>query len=707
MRPGRPRLIAALAASVLARKAVSEPRPSGSVAVAVCAAALARKAVSEPRPSGSVAVAVCAAALAMLAAAGVCLAHGEGGPPPPVPPETYLSREKLYPPRWSWIHWWEANRDPYLQTVSQHYARQKPEQQAVDAYRAKAVEALVAATRANDWKVRAAAVIALGKMGEQPVVDTLAAVTANDPEPRVVMPALIAMGLLDLPRTRDMLLGGTYPTDPLLEAGCGGLGLLSEADAPQVLQALQKSAGNPKAGVATISAWGLRLRPDPASGRFLQAVLTTAKSPWVASEAVLAFGEMGDPKVIPVLRDLLLATRQADAIASWEALRKHDREVGALVEGKRGQLEPTEMEQIRRHYETHTDWRDMGPNGEDVRPAGVPRFVIMVGIEKIYMNRLRASAAIALGRIKHPRAQEALLEMLALQDDKYTDVPKGFAIMSLGMSGDEKAVPALLNHLAPRYTDGRRKTVLEAGSPLRGYAALALGLYARPRQTAQGVADPPGFDTVCDALAKRVGDAEDMLEVRAAAAVGLGLTQRTECLRLLSLAKQAARPEDELLVGYILLGSAMLGDQNILKPARWLLTEAAEKTTIDGILARRAAVLALGLLETPQAIPLLMDAWHLNYHVNREVGLAFALAEAHNTTDPLVRLLGQSTNPLEQAFACQCLGELFNARRPQRLARFLNGGNYTMKNRRMMPYQALANEFMYTYLLPAFGDQWQ
>ena len=648
--------------------------------------------------------------LALVLAAAFCrtgYGHGEGGQPPPSPPASfYLSMERLYPPRWSWIHWWEANRDPYLKVLSQRGAAQRPSPEVIKAYREKAVKTLLDATKAKAPEARAAAVLALGRMGEVNAFDALAGVAENDPKPVVRMPTMVSFGLLDTPRARDLLLGLKYPTDQILEAGCSGLGLLEKADEPKVSQTLQKGAASDKAGLATVSAWGLRIRPEPANVKFLQAILVRSKSPWLASEAILALGEQGDPKAVKFLSDILMATKQAETVAAWEALKTHDRELAKLEADTKGKVEQPELEKYRREYKGYSDWRHKGPNDPGTEP-GALTLSIKFGIEEIYLNGLRASAAIALGKIRHPASREALLRALALRDDRYSDVFKGFAIMSLARIGDKEILPPLLEYLAPRYRDGKRKSVHEVESPLRGYAALALGLYGRPRDTLEGPADPPLYAEVCQSLAERVADRDEMLEVRTAAAMGLGLSRRTECLKWLNQAKQAATADDDLLIGYVLLASALIGDQNVLKPAKWFLTEIAEKETPNGIMGRRAAALALGMLETPQSIPILTQAWHLNYHVNREVAVAFALCEAYNTVDPLVKLLATSENPLEQAFAARCLGELFSAERPPRLARFVNDSNYTVKNKKMMPYQTLANEFLYAYLIPCFGDQWQ
>jgi HEAT repeat protein len=648
--------------------------------------------------------------LALAILEGLCLAHGEGAPPPPPPKPpvvpTYpwdLVREKVYPPRWSWIHWWEANRDPYLRSIQQGGARQNPDPKVLAATRVKAVKALAAGLTSPDPQVRAATVVALGRMGTKSLFDPLCKVAQNDVKPDVQTMSLMTIGLLDTPEAREVLLAQRYATDQLFEAGCVGLGFLRQADEPKVLEALQKAVLGDKPGLATISAWGLRRRPNPANILFLKSVLASAKSPWLASEAILALGEQGDPAAIGVLSDLLLATKQAVAVAAWKALSEHDYEITRQFgDGTRATVKPTD--QVKDNYQNLSDWRNLGnPNGPSLSPA---KSTIKIGREKVYLSSLRASAAIALGRIPHPAAQQVLLAAMAEKDDGYSALYKGFVIMSLGQMGDQAILPALMAHLGRTHPSGKVKTMVEIESTLRGYAALALGLYARPRQTPQGPQDQPNYDKVCAALAERLADREEELEVRAACAMGLGLSARTENLRYLQKPTETLRESEDLLAGYILLARAMLGDRGILPLAKRYLSVADEKKDSSGILGRRAAVLGLALLDSQEAIPTLLDAWHLSYHVNREVAIAFGLLRAYNVTEPLVKLLETSTNPLEQAFAARCLGELFAEERPHRLRWLLNDCNYTMKNERLMPYQSVANEFLYEYLIPCFGDQW-
>ena len=38
---------------------------------------------------------------------------------------------------------------------------------------------------------------------------------------------------------------------------------------------------------------------------------------------------------------------------------------------------------------------------------------------------------------------------------------------------------------------------------------------------------------------------------------------------------------------------------------------------------------------------------------------------------------------------------------------FVNDTNYMMKNENLLPYQQLANEFLFNYLIGSFGDEWK
>ncbi|HUU23128.1 MAG TPA: HEAT repeat domain-containing protein, partial [Phycisphaerae bacterium] len=610
--------------------------------------------------------------------------------------------EFVYPCRWCWLHWWEANREPYLDRVRQGRGGQKPDQKVTDEYRARAVAALLAETKSEHWQGRAAAALALGRMNETKALDALKALASDDKSETVRLFALAALGLLDTPEAEKFLRGQKFPTPEQREAALVGAGLLANVS-PETITGLQKVLGDRFVGPATVAAWALRHRSDPRNLLFLQRVLNRAENPWLVSESILALGGSGQSKSIRALSNLLMGTKTADSVPVWKALR--DRHRNLVILANRLDRQEAEYEKAFTEYENNYEkWQKTNPNapGSEEKKVGRARKIV-IGLELIYLARLRASAAIALGRIGNAAARSALRMALAEKYDEYSDLYKAEAIIALGQLGDVRSVPALL-----KFLDGKRvgKTSPDKESPLRGYAALAMGFYARHDPKKQ---DRPKSAEICRLLAARLADRGETPEVRAAAALALGLTGRTENLKLLQQAtKTLTASDNEVMIGYVLLGRGMLGDSSILEPAGKLLTVANDRPDVAGILARRAAVLGLGVLGKQEGIPTLIVAWDLNYYVNREVALAFALCEAYNATDPLVKLLGESDKPLARAFAAQCLGELFAGARPGRISRLTLGSNYTVKNMRMIRFQAIANEFLFAYLIPAgFGEQWR
>ena len=81
--------------------------------------------------------------LLLLTLAGAASAHnGEPAPFPPVPPRKAVDLHTVKAPRWSWLHWWEANRERYLTSPSQE-GLQAPSTQPLDALREAAAKELM------------------------------------------------------------------------------------------------------------------------------------------------------------------------------------------------------------------------------------------------------------------------------------------------------------------------------------------------------------------------------------------------------------------------------------------------------------------------------------------------------------------------------------------------------------------------------------
>ena len=645
----------------------------------------------------------------------LCHAHNTPPPKPPAPkppaPPPRAHVWWIHPPRWSWLHWWEANRDPYLEVIRQGRGGQKPDQKVIAGFRDQAVAALLEATASPRWLVRASAALALGRMGEKTALRTLTNMAEKDQSERARAYALISLGLLDSAEAEEVLTRGGRRSGQEREAVLVAIALLSRID-PDTLVGLQDRLAGGPVGEAIMAALAMKNSTDPGNADLFGRILDRTESPWLASEGILALGGLSrsQAKAGRALEKILLASDRTKWPPVWKDLeRSHGKLLGLvrLIEAKASQYGAAH----RRYADRYERWRrENNPNA----PAAAPKArhlrprVVTLGFERILQSRLRASAAVALGRIRDPYSSEVLWRALKQPDDKFSDLYKGFVIMSLGQLGEPAALPVLGNVLRqakPKLT--RRRSSSERDSPLRGYAALALGLYARSVKTPQGPELRPGSAKVCRELAQRLADRRETLEVRSAAALALGLTGRTENLKLLQPAGERVRWSNDVLVGYVLLARGMLGDKTIIVPARKFLSVDNDRTDMFGIIARRAAVLGLGVLGSQEAIPVLREAWGLSYYVNREAALAFSLCQAYNVTVPLVELLKDSKSPLEQAFAVRCLGELFTSVRPQRLSRLISGSNYTMKNVPLNRYQSLANDFLFDYLIPAFGEQWR
>lgn len=655
--------------------------------------------------------------MAILLPTAICFGHSEPPTPPPPPPRTTEAAkqktERIYPLRWSWLHWWEANRDIYLKPQKQTHAQQEKQQTVAEKYRKKAVESLLAATESEFWQSRASAAMALGRMGENSACDTLVELASKDKSETVRIFATIALGLLNSQQGQTALMEIKVPrsSSGQRQAIIVALGLMDKWK-PKITVRLKKALTRKLSDISWVSSWSLRCGPSRATSGVFKQVLRKSQNTWLVSDAILAMGTGSKSANSNLLRSILLANGRATKLPAWKYLEGQKKELLKIYQAYRART--IQYAGGRKAFrKTQRQWYRKSPNSlpDEKRKKGVTNLpMLYFGLAEIYQSRLRASAAIALGNCssKGFANTAALIKALSISDKRYSDPYKGMVIMSLGKIGNPRGIAAVGKILNPISATRARKSTEKLESPLRGFAALAIGIYARPVETGQGSVDRPKYDKMGRLLFDRIMDPKETSEVKCASALGLGLTGRTANLPYLQkVAKLKGVKEDDALRGYILLARAMLGDSQIIEDADSFLVVSKDKTDPAGIIGRRAGVLALGVHGGQECIPILTRAWDLSYYVNREVTRAYSMCKAYNVTDPLVELLKDSKEPLEQAFAAQCLGELFSAKCPCRLSRLIVGGNYMMKNEKLRPFKAIANEFLYLYLIPCFGDEWR
>jgi HEAT repeat protein len=655
--------------------------------------------------------------------------NGEPPPRPPGPPARpnapeagvkVTVREAPPPPRWSWIHWWEANRDRYLVTPSQNSpALQVDDPRSINDLRAEAAAALMKVMdepNKHDALVLESS-MALGKMGHAPALPVLKQLIARAASVRGRPALLSAMGLLGSPEADSALIAYKPSRADDDAAATASIGLLRQIQ-PDTLRRLRAAINAQDPAVATAACFALRQHHQKSDSAYYTGLLRSSDSPWVACDALLAIGQLKDPQSLHVLESVLFGdANAAREVQAWAALG------GSILQTDRERDRRDTTDNYERAYQQYRErfdkYQRLNPNakndpkGPDSRAKAIAGGEIVIGLERLPMGWLRSSAAIALGKLDQPSAGNVLLRFLAPtrgEVDPFAEAPKAFAVMSLVEYPSEETCDRLIMLLG-KWDAGANKLALDVprDSAVRGLAALALGLYARPYDTEQGAADRPGLDRAITTLAERLEDANEDAEVRTACALALGLSQRTVVLPILQRAsdavQQGGRKQDLLIFGYLMLGRALAGDANVIEPAGRFL-QADDDTSPSGILGRRAAVLALGVTRSSLAIPILTRAWNLNHYVNREVIVAIRLIGGSGVARPLLKRLAESKDGEERAYMAQALGEILAVEHPTPLARLTAHANYTVRNDKMLPLQRLANGFLYDYLIASFGEEW-
>jgi hypothetical protein len=264
-------------------------------------------------------------------------------------------------------------------------------------------------------------------------------------------------------------------------------------------------------------------------------------------------------------------------------------------------------------------------------------------------------------------------------------------------------------------------------SPLRGYAALGLGLYlanggaskieTRPIGAVTVGVDPglPDFIDLNETLALRYTNRQESSELRAACALALGLSgDPANVQRLLKGAERIDR-RDELLLGYTALALAMLNERSAVNAAGPLVSGGATTLDADAVatrglgqpypapavrgaapaaepspfapppipqngvglmnaLGRRAALLGLSLLSDPRSEAILTGAWARDRATVQDVARAMQWCHAYKPAGALAQVVARGRKGAAEA--AMSLGWVFDTDRPSRLSRLVIGNNY-------------------------------
>jgi hypothetical protein len=345
----------------------------------------------------------------------------------------------------------------------------------------------------------------------------------------------------------------------------------------------------------------------------------------------------------------------------------------------------------------------------------------------------RTSAALALGPSAAGRspaaasvqAQNALIQNFAPYLDQGGPMYAGASVIAFAAAATPKDV-YILRDLLDMGTDPVLGLV-NPKSPLRGYAAIGLGLYmanggaskieARPLGTVQVGVDAglPDYLDLNETLALRYANKQESQDLRAACALALGLSgDPANVQRLLKGAERIDR-RDELLLGYTALALAMLNERSAVNAAGPLVSAGATTLDADAVatrglgqpypapaargaapaaepslfapppvpqngvglmnaLGRRAALLGLSLLNDPRSEAILTGAWSRDRATVQDVARAMQWCHAYKPAGALAQVVARGRKGAAEA--AMSLGWVFDTDRPSRLSRLVIGNNY-------------------------------
>lgn len=628
-------------------------------------------------------------------ATAVVLAHnGE----PPIPPPPFVLPPPLVkdyiPPRWTWEHWWEANREQYVfedrtEGASRHDRIAAPYQKVLDNTRGVAIEGLQNLLKDTDPEVRAYAAFAIGQ-GHFHELRTDVAKLINDKHPAPARAAYLALGLLGGKQGRDALIGVDYESKTLARTCAAVLGCIwLEKPDGALSGGLTRLVAQTDDALMRFPCWVLGHHPDDQTSGILRTILLGNSAYQAVCLAALSAGRRPDAAARPLLRDIVAGNGITRSLAAWEADRRTIQTQGGGPGNTVLHLDPKTGAFIE------------------------VRVIYPKGLDKAHLAQIRGSAAIALGLANDAGAESALIAAIEEEESLYTPLFQGFACITLGRVGGPNAVACLqavledtkLDKGIPNDRDG-------ALNPVRGYAAIALGLYARRVNTVSG--PPSNAKAATAALLNALADEQETVEVRSSAAVALGLAGQRDAVPVLRRIVNRALEGTVApkLVGYSLVALAMLADDEkyVIRTADSLLRKIKQYQTLDDFLAGRALALAIGLTRSGGELThdALRRAMHGMYYVRREAIIGIVLCRQGSLLQEIIPMFGGDVS--DKIFAAQAVGQLYDpdhvAGRPSRARLLLEDLNFQVRDDVMLCYSIHVNEFFHPFVY-VFGDDWK
>jgi len=334
----------------------------------------------------------------------------------------------------------------------------------------KALPALIRALDDNDANVHIAAARAVGKIGDlnaiqnlldayerrtvqfaEPIFEAIGEIldrTAPDEKNRAVFSRVVDM-LIQFVQQDD-----SFDTIVRAKAAAEALGKTRDPKAiPILLERLRKRGSFEMAKAA---ARALRHFDDP---QVIQALTEVAANKHIDEKlreaAVQSLGDIGNPEVV----DTLIPILEEDSAKPYPTLGDALRKETARALGRIGN--PKAIEPLIRALQKERDWSKFGLRKAFIDALGNFRDpqVTDALVGALSMDYSTAAAAAeTLKKLRDKRAVEPLIRIVEDGGKKgvYTDHRRRFAAQILGVLGDPRAIPALVNALHDDEEDIRK-----------------------------------------------------------------------------------------------------------------------------------------------------------------------------------------------------------------------------------------------------------
>jgi HEAT repeat protein len=600
-----------------------------------------------------------------------------------------------------WLYWWELNGQAYLREAIGE--RELP----VDApstrrFSRDAIAALIPMLDDDEPRVREQAVLALARIGFDRLEIALigqdgetreldprdSAWMIDDPSVRVRSAAWLAMGLLETERTRAYLAQPIVLPEVEQASRVAAIGLLTELDDDH-LAALTALLIDPDTSqeVKRWVVWAVD-RHD-------------ASLPTARREAVYrwALDNVASPFV------LIQLLRSTDYI----------RRSGGV----------DRLMQVIRYYPSVREW----PGYDAIRamPAGLSHgsSVTRVGMET------RVAAVQTLAELQppdRPRERAELRETLIrramagnrggeLDFNRGADTiafalmcdatPEDLAVLYDLLRGFTVLPPDQADPSIPREELNEMDLLLrQATNPVRGYAAIAVGLLIRRETEGTALYDAwtgPRLDGIelerlkrrfGERLARAIADEDEPMGYRVACALALGLTADPRYIPELTEELGRLQAGDEAVLGYGLLSLAMLGETRAAETVKRYVTRLGGIVSTEDLIGRRAALQALAVLGErggSDTREVLSRVWGRDPWLSIEVARTTHWSGLYDEM-PEVLTSTRSASMRWRVAAAMSLGAALDRDFPPRIEALAEGGVYAMSYRWPEGYEPEAEE---------------